>query len=313
MAEISDKMYNYCIHNQKLGRLGGFNPDLLTKELSPIESEMLTCSECKGILREPQHLDNSYRCKECLSGRELGKHDEMKSKIIGGLGVRCPFKEDGCVWEGTLSDFLEHSNECNIIGIQCPFSGYGCHVVRKRKDMETHEEMCLMKHLKLMKDRIDKIEREVNISGGIEWEIKGIKELIYEGGIEWSSCFYVGLYKFQVSFQSEFETEPGLISVLIYVCKGDFDEDLEWPFCGKFNITIVNKCETDKSISYHFMTDESNVDAFVKPFSNGNSEGYGCPDFVSDQELLLKSFSEDNSIILKVFVEHTPKWKRFAE
>ena len=313
MAEIGDKMYNYCIHNQKLGSLGGYNSALLTKELSQIETEMLTCSECKGILREPQHLDNSYCCKECLTVGKRGKLDEMKSKLIGKLGARCPFRDDGCVWEGTLANILEHSNECTIIGVQCPFSSYGCNVVRKRKDMEIHEEHSLLKHLKMMKDRIDKIEREVNITGGIEWEIKGIKELIYEGGTSWSSCFYVGLYKFQVSFQSEYESEPNYISVLIYVCKGDFDEDLEWPFNGKFSITIINKIESNKSITYHFVTDDTNIDAFVKPFNNGNNEGYGCPDFVSDEELLLKSFSKDNSIILKVLVEHTPKWKRIPE
>ena len=313
MAEINNKIVNFCINNQKLGRICGYKPDLLTRELSFLEREMLSCTECKGILREPQHLDNGYRCKECLLDGEQGKFDEMKSKLIEKLGVRCPFEEDGCEWIGTLSGILEHSKECVIIGVPCPFNSYGCDVVRKRKDMETHEEQYLMKHLKLMKERIDKIEREVNITGGIEWEIKGVKELIHEGGIQWSSCFYVGLYKFQVSFQSEYENDPNYISVLIYVCRGDFDENLEWPFNGKFNITIVNKTDIDKSITYHFVTDNTNIDAFVKPYNNGNNEGYGCPEFASDEELLLKSFSKDNSIVLKVFVEHTPKWKRVSE
>ncbi|KAI6646135.1 hypothetical protein LOD99_9486 [Oopsacas minuta] len=102
MSETIDKIVNFCIRDQKLGCLGGYNPSLLTQELSLIESETLSCTEWEGILRDPQHLGNGYRCKECMMDGEKGKLDETKSRLIGKLSAKCPFKEDGCEWEGTV-------------------------------------------------------------------------------------------------------------------------------------------------------------------------------------------------------------------
>ncbi|KAI6650771.1 hypothetical protein LOD99_7822 [Oopsacas minuta] len=106
MSEAIDKVVNFCIRNQKLGCLGGYNPSLLTQELSLIQSEMLSCTECESILRDPQHVDNGYRCKECMMDGEKGKLDETKSRLIGKLSAKCPFEEDGCEWEGTVATFF---------------------------------------------------------------------------------------------------------------------------------------------------------------------------------------------------------------
>lgn len=308
MAGSTTKLANFCIHNQRVGCRGGYNPELILRKLTEIESEMLSCIECKGILRNPIHVDDGYKCKDCLLRGEDGKLDEVKSKLIEKLESCCPFKLDGCGWEGTIAGFEGHAKECRIIGITCPFKNYGCNVVRKRKDMETHEGEFLIKHLKMMKERIEKIESEVRITGGIEWEIRSIEDVINRGEIHWSPCFYVGLYKFQVSFKSEYDNEPNYICILIHVCKGGFDESLEWPFNGKFNISILNKTDSCKSISYEFSTDDDMVDSFSRPLKEG-CQGYGFPDFTSDEELLSESYSKDNFITLKVLVEHTPKWK----
>lgn len=306
---VRNKIANFCIHNQRTGCVGGYNPLLLSQPLSLLESEMLSCSECKGILREPHHVDNGYRCKECLLEGEKGKLDETKSKIIKNLSVRCPFREDGCDWEGVIKGFMEHSRECKIVGVSCPYSSYGCDVVRRRKDMELHEEQFLLAHLKMIKNRIDKIEKEVNVTGGIEWEIRGIRELVETGGVKWSSCFYVGLYKFQISFRFDYENDPNTAGALIYLCGGDFDDGLEWPFNGKFTIAVVNRNDLDNSITYRFSTECENVEAFMKPFGTEKNNGFGCLDLANYEDLLLKSCSEDDSIVLKVFIEHTPKWK----
>ena len=310
---VRAKIIHFCIRNQRIGCVGGYNPLLLSQQLSPLESEMLSCSECKGILREPHHVDNGYRCKECLLEGEKGKLDETKSKIIRNLSARCPFTDDGCSWSGIIGEFMEHSNQCKVVGVSCPYSSYGCNAVRRRRDMDLHEEQFLLSHLKMIKNRIDRIEKEMNVTGGIEWEIKGIKELVDTGGIQWSSCFYVGLYKFQISFLYDYENDTNTTGALIYLCNGDFDEGLEWPFSGKFTIAIVNRSDLDKSITYRVSTECENVEAFMKPSGKENNNGFGCLDLANYEDLLLKSFSEDNSIILKVFIEHTPKWKRFYE
>ena len=316
------------VKNSRNGRNGGFRVTLLDRELSDHEKHILVCSACDGILREPVLLKDVFKCNACI---------EMKEDVISSIPhltqkmqINCPYKAKGCTWNDSITKLIDHRSRCERFlqeypncpdtDIACNYKRYGCEVVTQRKYMSKHDEdhqsnhMLLMdKHIRVKDDTIKNLsselldvkkqlkeaEREMKYTcGGIIFEIPGIKEKMKNNRTYQITEFYAGFYKFQGSIYSKYNNE-NKIAVFVKIQRGNFDNDVIWPFCGKVSISLINKTDESLSVLRSFRTEGDS--AFGKGGHNCNAVGF--PDFTTHETILREEYSKGDSIKIKLLVQ----------
>ena len=180
MSEIEDPGLNVIlVKNTRNGRNGGFRITLVDRELSDLEKDIIICSSCDGILREPVLVGDIFKCKYCLEPCDVATDSTLSIvPLTSRLLIVCPFKKEGCTWNGPIAKLIEHRRKCQIFlqkypncpdtDIACNFKRYGCEVVTQRKYMRKHEEdhqtnhMLLMdKHIRAKDDTIQNLSSEL--------------------------------------------------------------------------------------------------------------------------------------------------------
>ncbi|KAL7332190.1 hypothetical protein PS15p_204269 [Mucor circinelloides] len=131
--------------------------DLLLDEPCP----ELLCGICSDILEDPMqvhcpedhmfcskcitcHVEQQSNCPICTT--PLDKNTFQVSKFVtrqvGRLRIKCAYSENGCPWQGLLSD--QHISECEYQPCTCPNADKGCNVTNLNKSsMQHHLESCL--------------------------------------------------------------------------------------------------------------------------------------------------------------------------
>ncbi|KAG1108283.1 hypothetical protein G6F42_016043 [Rhizopus arrhizus] len=131
--------------------------DLLLDEPCP----ELLCGICSDILEDPMqvhcpedhmfcskciacHVEQQSNCPICTT--PLDKNTFQVSKFVtrqvGRLRIKCAYSENGCPWQGLLSD--QHISECEYQPCTCPNADKGCNVTNLNKsNMQHHLESCL--------------------------------------------------------------------------------------------------------------------------------------------------------------------------
>ena len=110
----------------------GYKKTLLSQEKTDLELDLLSCSECDGLLREACFSQGSNFCKSCSEdGTPHTKIDENVSK----LQVKCPLEDRGCGWKGLISELLGHTEECGYVRVSCTLD---CEDILPRGDLEMH-------------------------------------------------------------------------------------------------------------------------------------------------------------------------------
>ena len=98
------------------------------------------------------------------------------------------------------------------------------------------------------------------------------------------------------------------MGIYLCLCDGLLDDSLKWPFLGKVTITLVNLVESsDNSITYSFLTEDN--DAFNRPTEDGNGYGFA---FATKEEVMME-FSKDDSIQIRIEIEHLDKPDEFTK
>ncbi|KAI6654368.1 TNF receptor-associated factor 4-like [Oopsacas minuta] len=325
------------VKNTRNGQNGGFKMTLVDRELTTLEKDIIVCSACTGILREPVLIGNNFKCKSCLEPDEDGRASELQDKITKNLQINCPFMKEGCVWKGSIANIIDHKRHCQYFLLkfpncpesvtECSFKRYGCEVVTKRKYMENHEQDCQTKHLKLMDKHIkntdntlQKVSSELGTLkaqfqdlnqqlkqtendmkctfGGIIFELPGIKDKMKTNQNYKTMEFYVGLYKFQGTIYLNHNNDKNL-GIFIQIVKGKFDEDIIWPFSGDISITLLNKVNEHNSISSTFTTKGESA---FKKFCH-DSKPIGINKLATHDTISRNEYSGGDSIKIKILIQ----------
>ena len=110
----------------------GIQEDFAISGKTDLELDLLSCSECDGLLREACFSQGSNFCKSCSEDGTLHtKIDENVSK----LQVKCPLEDRGCGWKGLISELLGHTEECGYVLVSCTLD---CEDILPRGDLEMH-------------------------------------------------------------------------------------------------------------------------------------------------------------------------------
>ncbi|KAI6654366.1 hypothetical protein LOD99_763 [Oopsacas minuta] len=322
------------VKNTRNGQNGGFKMTLVDRELTTLEKDIIVCSACTGILREPVLIGNNFKCKSCLEPDEDGRASELRFDLTDKLKINCPFMKEGCVWKGSIANIIDHKRHCQFflkrfpncpeMDTECSFKQYGCEVVKQRKYMDKHEQDFQNKHLKLvvehikntddtlaklsselgrlkieMNSKFKQAEKDMKYTfGGIIFELPGIKDKMKTNQSYKTMEFYVGLYKFQGTIYPNYNNDKNL-GIFIQIVRGKFDEDIIWPFSGKISITLLNKVNEDNSISKNFITEGES--AFKKFFHE--STAIGINKFATHDTISKNEYSGGDSIKIKILIQ----------
>ena len=316
------------VKNSRNGKNGGFRVTLLDRELSDQERHILVCSACDGILREPVLVNDIFKCNACIEMDEV-----VTSSILyltRKIKINCPYKEEGCTWNGSITMLIDHRSDCERFlqeypncpdtVIECSFRQYGCEVKTQRKYMHQHEQDNQTDHMKLMdkhirakddtiqnlsselvavKKQLNEVETEMKYTcGGIVFELPAITEKMKSDQAYKITEFYAGLYKFQGVIRSRSNNE-NKIGVFVQTQRGKFDSDIIWPFCGKVSISLINKTNENSSVLRSFSTEGNS--SFER--CDDNSLAHGFKDFATHETILKEEYSKGDSIKIKILIQ----------
>ena len=141
--------------------------------------------------------ERKTNCEFCELGVKVSQRSDH-FRICPNIRFECP---NGCRLTIPRKSMGVHiSNKCPLTTVPCPFKKYGCSILRKRKDLNSHETASVVKHLRMMNTRVEQMEEVSQYSRGLKWEIRGIKKKFEKNEISYrrySDPFYVNNYKFK--------------------------------------------------------------------------------------------------------------------
>ena len=105
------QLYIILVKSTRNGNNGGFGITLVDRKFSDFEKDIIICSACDGILREPVLVGNIFKCKFCLEPGDVATDSKISIvPLTSRLQIVCPFKKEGCTWNGPIAKLIEHRN-----------------------------------------------------------------------------------------------------------------------------------------------------------------------------------------------------------
>ena len=288
-----------------------------------------------GAMREHMKSSCTKRQMSCQYCSYCSSYDIVTAKhlpICLQAPVICP---NNCKVTGLKRRQLQaHIDECPLQVISCPFTSAGCIVKLPRNEMEKHEDTAMRQHLRLLMKLHLKQEPSTPPAATVsppflynqapmEFIISDFSEK-KEANEEWiSSPFYTHNrgYKFHLKVYPNGDEmgRDSHLSVVVALMRGEFDNDLEWPFVGDVRLELLN-WRADKN----HLSDTFDFNRFHGiTFSVTNQDtgpGLGTHQFISHTDLVPTTNTEylrDDYLKLRVsaivystpLLHLTPAWQ----
>ena len=171
----------------------------------------------------------------------------------------------------TRKDIHAHLEICPRALIPCTMENYGCKEKIERRDLESHLQLCVPRHVDKLCQEIDKLKLEMQAlkvtiasqkemieqvdatvypaAGQFTWRVDSIREKIVlaqagdpPSSIIYSPSFYSmeAGYKLSLCIYPAGDNNQGFLSLYFVVMKGQFDEILQWPFQKRVYLSLLN-------------------------------------------------------------------------
>ena len=129
-----DDIYQLLYLKNAQGLYRGFKTGYISQNLTEVEYYLMTCTRCKGIIREASSCEGETVCRDCNTNQLNPKRVQKVIHSVAELKIKCPLLRD-CGWSGKLLEGEKHLKECGGFLIRCPL---GCGDVVKRCQMNYH-------------------------------------------------------------------------------------------------------------------------------------------------------------------------------
>ena len=291
----------------------------LTDHLDPVKRKceylLLSCSFGCGQ-RVRRHVMKHHKLHECPKRDHTCEYCsyhnsrdivmEQHLPVCHEFPVRCPNK---CNVRGLKRKQLNaHIDECPLQVIECPFSSAGCTVKLPRNQMETHEDMAMRQHLRLVVNRLEQSKlKDVSMSTSssstviYSQSVYNIPPVVFtvtdfqrkkQADKVWISPPYythIGGYKFCLKvYTNGLKSGKGThVSVYAHLMRGEHDDELEWPFEGSTTVELLNQ-RKDKghhlkifNLNRYSDDDGTSTSRVVDKKTAALAYGLGNPKFIS--------------------------------
>ena len=196
---------------------------------------------------------------------------------IQSLEVKCGNLGSSCSWRGELRDLGKHISQCLQ---SCKYAPVGCMVKMLSENLAAHEEVCIVYRLKLAMAKIEALEKKLEKTSLAATPISCAPVTFrFKGQLQGASApFYShpNGYKFMLTIN--YAVLTGLISVKVFLMRGEYDDDLTWPFRGVVSFVMLNQQENSGHINGSAKFKERKTTARnqrVAPGHERNDEGWG--------------------------------------
>ena len=269
-----------CQWEGELGQLDNhlnYNPPE-EKQLEGCQFSIISCLFCsnhslRSTITTHQHEEcpkRPFSCEHCKD------YNSTFEDIITNHWQMCSYYPitctNGCGDTVQRQNFENHIiNECPLTVVDCDFQHVGCEVRLPRKDMPVHLVESAVCHLSLqtsvykqvmiqMNEEIKQLRQQVmNLTREVETqrnstpinvcplELKMTKfKRRRENNEVWYSLPFYSYWqgykmRLRIYFNRRADSKGKYLSVYVQLMKGEFDDQLEWPFQGKLEIQLLNQ------------------------------------------------------------------------
>ena len=303
----------------------------LKEHLTTCEFALIPCpKECKGedakAIRQLMKKDVKIHLKNDCPNRDdkceycgmKGTHENIKvvhDKICKKKILPC--SNDVCKKKVRREDMDKHVNDyCEYTMVPCKYENIGCSKRMIRKDIKEHEEDDDKAHLHMALDVLkDKVHVPMLKQGtSITFKLTNFTSKKDEDAVFYSPFYSSpGGYHLVIRVDAYgFGDGAGThVSVFCAVKKGQYDDELKWPFNGKVICTLLNQLHDEKHhTAYADFKDLKPDDPHMKP----GGGGMGRPKFIPHSMLTHNSengtqYLKDDTLYFRVSVdmpEHKP-------
>ena len=166
---------------------------------------------------------------------------------------------------------------------------------------------CLERQCSELKNELGELKETIStvVSGGLEWEIKGVKQKIENKETSLSDPFFVGLYKCQCCIQWDFKN-TGKVGCFIYLMKGEFEDELKWPFLYRMKFVLLNQNRNEDNHIWSYEITKVTLQKFpecIQKPTKIRNDGFGVTSFISNVRILTGKYCKADSISLHITVE----------
>ena len=235
--------------------------------------------------------------------------------VCGSYPVQCPNK---CSVETIERQNLDShvTNDCPLTIVDCDFKHVGCEVRLPRKNLSTHLTESLVPHVSLQTKRLmalekenkrlkqkltedlqqhgEKMTRDLNAYQigtplcPVEITMTDFEQCKRDGDDWYSLPFYTHPKGYKVCLRVIAEGHcvgaNTHVSVYLYLLKGEYDEQLEWPLQGKFTFELLSQ-DGDGKHSKTINFDNAPEKSSSRVMDGERADGWGRHTFIPHTEL----------------------------
>ena len=297
------------------------------KQLEGCQFTLIQCLYGSGLVqRSDIKVHQSYHCtKRPYSCEHCKSYYSTFEDITTNHWLECDYYPIQCTNEcgKTIKrqELYAHiANDCSMTVIDCEFSHVGCKVKVPRKRMAAHLRENVAKHISLqvangmhmvnqLKKENEQLKKEV---GRLTQDLQQIctpicppmftmdkfKQHKKDNDVWYSLPFYTHHKGYKmclgVCANGYGERKGTHTSVAVQLMKGEFDDQLKWPFRGQITIRLISQVDMDyKELKYSFTESVPDYNT-VSSRQLTKEIGRGLSGSISHTELQLKYLKNDS-------------------
>ncbi len=301
------------------------------------------CIEVTQLFRKDlqRHLDHDCPCRQysCPHCQETGEH-----QVITGEHTKiCPKMINRCSNAPHCKEFPRetkhaHLSTCQYQEVACKYSEFGCKTMPFRKDLQEHENDDNT-HLRIAMTTVLKLKKQCMLNTQLDcfnvknpsgvasiFKIPSFKEKKGNNVEFLSNPFYTHPrgYKMVISIDANgYGDNKGThVSVWVYLMRGEYDDQLEFPFKGTIKFELLNQLE-DKNHHCKSYTHDGTRNSSKRVIDQERSdEGSDVPTFISHRLLEHSSanyyyqyncqYLQDDCLVFRISVD-VPSYKPWLQ
>ena len=283
-----------------------------------------------------KHLDHEcprrqYSCPHCQKTGEYrditGKHIKICPKMI----IECS-NAPHCKTRFPRETKHTHLSTCQYQKVACKYSEFGCKTMLFRKDFQEHENDDNA-HLRIAMNTVLSLKKQSTLLNtqcmllNTQLHCSNMKDQQYL-----TSIFKMPSFKEKKGSNIEFPSDPFYthprgykivicidangygdnkgthVSVWVYLMRGEYDDQLEFPFKGTIKFELLNQLE-DKNHHCESYTHDGTQDCSKRVIDGErSSEVQGVQDFISHEDLghnAIKNcqYLQDDCLVFRISVD----------
>ena len=281
------------------------------------EPYQVTCcgkSFCRACIETI--VEDGNPCPTCNDEEYRPFPNKGLQQSLYSFKVNCTHAKKGCEWTGEIGKYDAHMNVdpqpdkreegCMYAEVSCKYDDVGCEAKLLRKDMHDHLNKQMSSHLDLLENenrslkeklvaaqsenewlKLQTNENSKSLSPPVTFTMTDVLQYVRDDDYWFSPPFYTHPRGYKMCFSvvpNGWGIAKGIyLSSYVYMMRGEFDDNLKWPFRGEVTIRLLNQDEDGKKEEEHCVK-TATLDGQSKgrrvTRRNQAESGYGTPDFV---------------------------------